>query len=654
MKRVLVRFRSSGLLGLALLLAVLLGVLAVLQYRWVGQLSADERDRMRKHLHGRADDLADDFNRELTRIFVWLQIGAELRSADPQAEEQRYEHWFTAAPHPELIKAIYQIDVDADGQLSLRQFQPFQTEPRLPENGTPQAPQDPRLVTAAWPAELEPIRAAIKVDFQPSSGLDPALRRPTIARLPLLWPDVPAVVIPRARFYKFTKLFAEQGGAQAPQVLTNAGFTIALLNYPYVRDQLLPSLVSRYFPDEGGQSRTYVAITSERETVYATAGAPRTMAKNSDVSEPLWDIRFSEFNRFVIDRRPSDRHDAKDGGHDGGRDGGRDGARQVAMNVFYARGDERGRGQGPVTGSLPIWRVHLLDKSGSLEAAVAGARGRNLLVSFSVLVLLGASMSLVLLSSARARRLAAQQMEFVAGVSHELRTPLTVIRSAGENLADGIVLDEQQVRKYGALIATEGRRLTQMVEQVMTFAGLQAGKPGLDIRPVDTGAVIDEALVAMAPLLREQEAEIARDVPADLPRMLADASAVSRCIQNLLGNALKYGGQPGQIRVTARRVSRPVARLNGEQVAITVADNGPGIAPRDLPHIFEPFYRGTDAVARQIHGSGLGLSLVQRIMDELGGAVTVDSDAGRGSAFTLYLPVAHDGLPATAPAHASS
>jgi signal transduction histidine kinase len=317
------------------------------------------------------------------------------------------------------------------------------------------------------------------------------------------------------------------------------------------------------------------------------------------------------------------------------------------MNLYYAR-DERGRGPGggPVTGNLPIWRVHLLDKAGSLEAAVGRARGRNLVISFTVLVLLGASMSLVLLSSARARRLAAQQMEFVAGVSHELRTPLTVIRSAAENLADGIVQDDQQVRKYGALIATEGRRLTQMVEQVMTFAGLQAGKPGLDVRAVDTGFVIDEALVAMAPLVRDQDAVIERDVPDELPRMLADASAVSRCIQNLLGNALKYGGEPGHIRVSARATPR----LGGDQVAITVADDGPGIPARDLPHIFEPFYRGADVVSRQIHGSGLGLSLVRRIMDELGGSVTVESEPGRGSAFTLHLPVAPNAAATTAAA----
>ncbi|MCQ2992483.1 cell wall metabolism sensor histidine kinase WalK, partial [Pseudomonas tremae] len=135
-------------------------------------------------------------------------------------------------------------------------------------------------------------------------------------------------------------------------------------------------------------------------------------------------IRFSEFNRFVIDRR-TERHDGgKDGGKEAGKDAGRDGKQQVALNIFYAR-DERGRGPMGVTGNLPVWKVHLLDKAGSLEAAVGRARWRNLVISFSVLVLLGSSMSLVLLSSARARRLAAQQMEFVAGVSHELRTPLT-------------------------------------------------------------------------------------------------------------------------------------------------------------------------------------------------------------------------------------
>jgi signal transduction histidine kinase len=314
--------------------------------------------------------------------------------------------------------------------------------------------------------------------------------------------------------------------------------------------------------------------------------------------------------------------------------------------VLYSR-ENRPRGSGDrehdhdrdrsrMVGDLTTWYVNVQHPAGSLEAAVGQAHTRNLLVSFGVLLLLATSMALVLISSARARRLAAQQMEFVAGVSHELRTPLAVIRSAAENLADGIVNDDKGVRKYGALIAGEGRRLTAMVEQVMTFAGLQAGRPGFDVRPVDVGAVVDQALVAVAPFIHDQNAEVTREIPQALPPILADAPAVSRCLENLITNALKYGGDPVRIQISARR-SLATRR---QDVEITVQDNGPGIAARDLPHIFEPFYRGADAIARQIHGSGLGLSLVHRIMDELGGRVSVRSEPGQGSAFTLHLPIA--------------
>ena len=138
---------------------------------------------------------------------------------------------------------------------------------------------------------------------------------------------------------------------------------------------------------------------------------------------------------------------------------------------------------------------------------------------------------------------------------------------------------------------------------------------------------------------------------------MADPSAVGRALQNLLQNALKYGGEPPRIEIRARpRAARPAVRLRsaarrsrasrsaGSSAVRGSQDqrrrHGPGIPPRDLPHIFEPFYRGADAVSRQIHGSGLGLSLVQRIVQQHGGRVTVTSEPGQGSRFTLYLPVA--------------
>jgi signal transduction histidine kinase len=236
-------------------------------------------------------------------------------------------------------------------------------------------------------------------------------------------------------------------------------------------------------------------------------------------------------------------------------------------------------------------------------------------------------------------------MEFVAGVSHELRTPLAVIRSAAENLADGVVADPKQVKRYGDVIAGEGRRLTQMVEQIMEFAGFESGRATLDVRPADLGGIIEEALRGADPLVREHHATVERRGTSELPAVLVDPSAVSRSLQNLIVNALKYGGAPPAVVIDARR-----AEGARREVSVTISDNGSGIAARDLPHIFEPFYRGGDATARQIHGSGLGLSLVKRIMDEMGGRITVRTEAGKGSAFTLHLPLAPEGALAGGPA----
>ena len=136
--------------------------------------------------------------------------------------------------------------------------------------------------------------------------------------------------------------------------------------------------------------------------------------------------------------------------------------------------------------------------SGSLEAAVNAARRRNLLVSTASSAMLGASMGLLVVSTRRAQELARQQIEFVAAVSHELRTPLAVIRSAADNLADGVVHDEAQVRKYGELVRGEGRRLTEMVEQILEFAGIQSGQ-----RALHAGARF-----ASTPLLRRCAARV--------------------------------------------------------------------------------------------------------------------------------------------------
>jgi signal transduction histidine kinase len=225
-------------------------------------------------------------------------------------------------------------------------------------------------------------------------------------------------------------------------------------------------------------------------------------------------------------------------------------------------------------------------------------------------------------------------MDFVATVSHELRTPLAVIRSAAQNLSAGVVLDAAQAKKYGEVIDAEGRRLTDMVEQVLEYAGLSGGRRPLMARPIDAGSVARETLASCEALLPGDHFEVEIEVAPDLPPIVADEGAIRRALQNLVANALKYGADGRWLGLSVRRG----AARGRDEVQMTVADRGRGIDAADLPHIFEAFYRGRRAVDEQIHGNGLGLSLVKRIAEAHGGRVTVKSSPGEGTAFTIHLP----------------
>jgi signal transduction histidine kinase len=208
------------------------------------------------------------------------------------------------------------------------------------------------------------------------------------------------------------------------------------------------------------------------------------------------------------------------------------------------------------------------------------------------------------------------------------------MRSAGQNLADGVVADPAQVRRYGALIESEGRRLSSLVGQALDFAGIQSNHKTYPLRPAEVADLVDGAIADSRWLLEERQAQVERDVAPGLPPVLADSGALRRALQNLIENAAKHGGRDPRIEVRARKGER------GREVEITVADHGPGIRREDLPHLFEPFFRGKEAM-EGVPGSGLGLSVVRHIAEAHRGRVTAASGGpGQGSAFTLYLPIA--------------
>src|SRR5262249_44294819 len=160
----------------------------------------------------------------------------------------------------------------------------------------------------------------------------------------------------------------------------------------------------------------------------------------------------------------------------------------------------------------------------------------------------------IVCSRGRAQRLATQQMEFVAGVSHELRTPLAVICSAAENLADGVIDNRDQIKRYGGLIRDEGRRLSGMIEQALEFAGAQSGRKNYELRPTDLNNVIDDAITASHLQLAGGGFEIEKRISASLPMVNADSAALSRAVQNLLNNAMKYSGANRWIGLSAESI----------------------------------------------------------------------------------------------------
>jgi two-component system sensor histidine kinase VicK len=281
------------------------------------------------------------------------------------------------------------------------------------------------------------------------------------------------------------------------------------------------------------------------------------------------------------------------------------------------------------------WHVLVRHRAGSVEAAVARLRFKNLAVSFGILFLLAASVVIIIVTARRSQQLARKQMEFVAGVSHEFRTPLAVIHAISENLADGLITEKHEIEKCGMVIRDDVRRLAGMVEEVLQLAGAFRGKALYHRAPVDLSKLIDQVLARYPQLGQGAEWQLEKHIEARLPLIMADSSAVASALGNILDNAIKYSGDQQWISIKAHMQTTP-----WPGVVIIVEDRGRGITAGDLAHVFEPFYRGNEVRAAQIHGNGLGLSLVKNIVDAHGGSIRVESVVGQGTRFILTLPAA--------------
>lgn len=245
--------------------------------------------------------------------------------------------------------------------------------------------------------------------------------------------------------------------------------------------------------------------------------------------------------------------------------------------------------------------------------------------------LLGAGLLLVYNNVRREMHLSRLKSDFVANVSHELKTPLALIRLFAETLELGRVSGEGRKRQYYQVINKESQRLAQLINNILDFSRIEAGRREYRFAGTEVGRIVHDVVEAYRFQIEQQGFALEVRVADDLPEIELDKEAVGQALLNLVNNAVKYSRDEKWIRIETL--------CSGERVLISVADRGIGIAKSEHLKIFEKFYRAEDSLVHETKGSGLGLSLVKHIMEAHGGAVYVDSAPGKGSTFTLALPL---------------
>jgi two-component system, OmpR family, phosphate regulon sensor histidine kinase PhoR len=228
-------------------------------------------------------------------------------------------------------------------------------------------------------------------------------------------------------------------------------------------------------------------------------------------------------------------------------------------------------------------------------------------------------------------RLENVRRDFVANVSHEFRTPLAAIAGYAETLLDGAIDDKTHNRRFLEIIQSNAIRLNSIASDLLTLSELQSNSAVQKMEPVAVGDAIESAISTIAAEAQLRGIEIERREISNFT-VLGSRHQLEQAVVNLLANAVKFNQPQGRVSVETVR--------DGGQISILVSDTGVGIPSSDLPRIFERFYRVDKARSRQVGGTGLGLSIVKHIIERMNGHVSATSQLGKGSVFTITLPLA--------------
>ena len=659
-------------------LVVLLPFLAALQYHWLGQLSSSEVDRKRSSLQTSAIQFGHAINNEIYPA-QWAFRVSFTHSLDEISRQLRsgYLTWYSRTSHPDIIESVYWVDYDAERDLQLFEFDTA--------SGA--------LSPTPWPEHLsgwhtyfiERTRRQLEY-YQPTDAQSIRNHSEERAFLDLsgqLMTERPAIIIPVSidSDLESENLFANLNATSTGR----AGHTLITLNTSYLIDSFFPDLADTLiYSIEKDVDLLIVSNSDSSQAIYKShPDLNISHFKTADARQKIGLFRWMPFtsasrlasgyasllerDQLIADSlvgqiqraiTPSATEDftpssatftdypvqaiiqlAEEEHYEGELT-----AEHLAMALSRLRDEPDAPLSSPtVLNTTPTppaspsdqaWMLLLQHKRGSLETVVQANQRKNLILSFGILGILGIAILFIYISSQRARTLAERQMSFVAGVSHELRTPLAVILSASQNLADGVVSKPDRLKQYGELISQEGRRLTDMIEHVLELAGIQSGKKQYVKENIPVQKLIDDVLASWEKTIQKKDFDVTVHIEPELPEISGDVRSLQMTLGNLISNAIKYSNGHRSITINAYRYPERRHR----ELRIAVSDKGKGIPDEEKNRIFEEFYRGADVTQAQIHGNGIGLSLVKKTMEAHQGKVTVESERNKGSTFTLHFP----------------
>jgi two-component system phosphate regulon sensor histidine kinase PhoR len=280
-----------------------------------------------------------------------------------------------------------------------------------------------------------------------------------------------------------------------------------------------------------------------------------------------------------------------------------------------------------------IDRVFTDGRTDTTEIMERMLQGRRFIVTASPLS--GPMLLLQFRDTSEQSRLAQLRADFIANASHELRTPLASIKGFIETL-QGPARDDAPARtRFLEIMATQAHRMNRILDDLLSLSRIEMRA---HLRPegeVDAGELVAQVIRGLEPLAREAEVTLSLRPSTALARVRGDRDELEQVLQNLIHNAIKYGRKSGTVDIEL--TERAAAKGRRHALAITVRDDGPGIAPEHLPRLTERFYRVDTARSREKGGTGLGLAIVKHILNRHRGELEITSEVGRGSQFTIVL-----------------